>query len=479
MQGHKIMDSKTRNRTEKKRAALSDAQLVEQTRAGSKDAYAQLYRTYLPLLFYFIRKYTRSDADAADLAQDSFVSALIKIDELKDPAAFRSWLFQIGLSKALNAAQNKARHSHDVALDASAFTGDAVTEMLGEEASPGVASPESIHEHREADAELLGALDRLTPVQKDVLILHYYIGFSTPVIAKVLDASPETIRKRLFDARAALRPYIGQQETESSGLVVASLLASSDQASAAIDTPGAKRAADVKMCASLSALAAGGTLDPAALKRTKTFLRDLKHRKGLAEKSRPSVTLGKTALVLVAVATLAGGAGLYVHSRTAADHPSAPPVQAATTPVATSTASATASATASVVATSTSSSQVATLTTTRRPAPTRAPVTAAPTRSAAPTPAPAPTPDPAPARPVITVAHPVLAYAVGTPLTPARVLADAGATAHDPQGRVLPVTVTGLATIDVNVAGTAQVYLRATDSAGLGAPTKVIDLVIE
>jgi len=67
----------------------------------------------------------------------------------------------------------------------------------------------------------------------------------------------------------------------------------------------------------------------------------------------------------------------------------------------------------------------------------------------------------------------------GTTLTASQVLAGVGAAAHDARGNALQITVTGLDLVDFNHSGDSLLCLHATDSAGLGAKTKVITLVIE
>ena len=55
----------------------------------------------------------------------------------------------------------------------------------------------------------LDAVLRLPLKYKDVVYLHYYEGYKTDEIARMLDEKPSTVRNRLRDARGLLRKSLG------------------------------------------------------------------------------------------------------------------------------------------------------------------------------------------------------------------------------------------------------------------------------
>jgi RNA polymerase sigma-70 factor (ECF subfamily) len=54
------------------------------------------------------------------------------------------------------------------------------------------------------DSTTLDAVRRLTPALRDVVLLHYYADLPIDEIARVLRRPVGTVKRRLFDARAAL-----------------------------------------------------------------------------------------------------------------------------------------------------------------------------------------------------------------------------------------------------------------------------------
>lgn len=57
--------------------------------------------------------------------------------------------------------------------------------------------------------ETLGEVMKLPPKYKDVIILHYYMGYKTDEIAKMLKKPPSTVRNHLREAREALKVKLG------------------------------------------------------------------------------------------------------------------------------------------------------------------------------------------------------------------------------------------------------------------------------
>jgi RNA polymerase sigma factor (sigma-70 family) len=73
----------------------SDEMLVRAVLGGEKEAYGQLYDRYAALVRAVCYDVTRNLADAQDLAQDVFVRAYEKLEQLRDPERFGNWLVAI------------------------------------------------------------------------------------------------------------------------------------------------------------------------------------------------------------------------------------------------------------------------------------------------------------------------------------------------------------------------------------------------
>lgn len=81
--------------------------LVEAARRGSGDAMDALYRRFAPVVHGVLLGYVQK-ADADDLTQDVFESALQRLHQLREAAAFPGWLLGIARNAALAARRRPA-----------------------------------------------------------------------------------------------------------------------------------------------------------------------------------------------------------------------------------------------------------------------------------------------------------------------------------------------------------------------------------
>ncbi|WP_129667235.1 sigma-70 family RNA polymerase sigma factor [Phytoactinopolyspora endophytica] len=91
----------------------SDADLVARARAGDRASFAAIYDRYSDRLHDFCWSLLRNRDDAADATQDTFLRAVERLDQLKDPAKVRSWLYSIARHEALARLKSRKRQVPD------------------------------------------------------------------------------------------------------------------------------------------------------------------------------------------------------------------------------------------------------------------------------------------------------------------------------------------------------------------------------
>ncbi len=89
----------------------SDEILVRAVLAGRKEAYEKLYDRYAALVRAVCYDTTRNLADAQDLAQDVFMRAYEKLEQLRDPDRFGNWLVAIARLRGREWRRQKLRNS--------------------------------------------------------------------------------------------------------------------------------------------------------------------------------------------------------------------------------------------------------------------------------------------------------------------------------------------------------------------------------
>ena len=88
---------------------MDDASLVAAARSGDGDAWAEIYDRYADKLHDFCWSVLRDHHEAADALHDAFVTAAERIDQLRDPARLRPWLYAICRTTCLAKARRRAR----------------------------------------------------------------------------------------------------------------------------------------------------------------------------------------------------------------------------------------------------------------------------------------------------------------------------------------------------------------------------------
>jgi RNA polymerase sigma-70 factor (ECF subfamily) len=173
----------------------TDARLVRRARDGDRAAYETLVRRYLNTAYAVALAELGDPGDAEDAVQDSFITALERLDDCRDPAAFAAWLRRIVRNRA-RSVRRRERVRETESLDSA-----------GSAAS--LRDPGRDLERSELRRRLESALARLTEVQRRVVLMHDVEGYRHREIAVELDIPEGTVRSHLFFARRALREQLG------------------------------------------------------------------------------------------------------------------------------------------------------------------------------------------------------------------------------------------------------------------------------
>jgi RNA polymerase sigma-70 factor (ECF subfamily) len=170
--------------------AQDEGRLIERIREGDAQAFGELVRRYQRRAFAIAYRLLRHIQDAEDLVQESFITALERIDSFDVRRPFGPWFFRIVVNRGRNAiAARRVRE----------------TDALDDEALSGGASPDRLAEERELGERIGLALDELSDRQRLVVQLHEIEGFTTAEVAGMLEIAEPTVRWTLHAARKRLR----------------------------------------------------------------------------------------------------------------------------------------------------------------------------------------------------------------------------------------------------------------------------------
>ncbi len=156
--------------------------------------FEQLYHRYRRLMFYVARQILPCDEDAEDAVHEAFVAIIRhfhKISDVSSPQT-RAFVVLIVERKSIDLLRSNARKSA----------------LPFNEESLGVVIPPP------GDGGLADAMTQLKRRQRELLLLRYFVGYSTREAAQLLGMTPAAAQKELTRAKSALRAILEKEGSE-------------------------------------------------------------------------------------------------------------------------------------------------------------------------------------------------------------------------------------------------------------------------
>ncbi|MDR1181801.1 MAG: RNA polymerase sigma factor [Bacteroidales bacterium] len=153
-----------------------------------------LYKQYAPYLYGVALRYTKSEADAQDVLQESFLIIFETMEQYDKRGTIQSWMARIVINQALklNRKQLKVKYENY----------DDYEEIIADESI--VQSDMYTHE------VLLELIRDLPKGYQMVFNMCEIEGYSHDEVAKILDCSPTTCRSQLSKAKKMLRKKVNE-----------------------------------------------------------------------------------------------------------------------------------------------------------------------------------------------------------------------------------------------------------------------------
>lgn len=177
-------------------------------RAGDREAFVELYRTYYSATWQRAYRLVRDRASADDVTQDAWTRILTGLPTF-DPAKgnFAQWAYRIVHNSAMS-------HLRSVAMRPAR---EITAHMLAHGASPEAAGPgpEAVAVTRSVTAEVAAIVNGLPTKQRDALLLTEFDGLSTRDAAAVIGVTEGALKALKFRAVKSLRAKLGPTRNSS------------------------------------------------------------------------------------------------------------------------------------------------------------------------------------------------------------------------------------------------------------------------
>jgi len=165
---------------------------IERAKGGDLDALERVYRAYEGLVYSLARRICRTEEDAEDVLQETFLEVCRSIRGFRGagPGSLTAWVKRIAASKALmRIRRQKYRDADELPEDGPAAAGRAPDVGL--------------------QLDLEAALARLPETSKAVVWMHDVEGYTHEDIAEMMGKTVSFSKSQLARAHARLRGWLG------------------------------------------------------------------------------------------------------------------------------------------------------------------------------------------------------------------------------------------------------------------------------
>ncbi len=161
-----------------------------------------VYREYYPKIVGYLRRLV-GEAEAEDVAQETFVKASKALDGFRGDSSLSTWLYRIATNAAMDHLRKPA--SRRTPPIPGGLPDD--DSSVGDDRAPGDSVPvlDTLLIRKDMNECIRGIVDGLPENYRTVLVLSDLEGMMNAEIAEVVGISLDTVKIRLHRARVRLR----------------------------------------------------------------------------------------------------------------------------------------------------------------------------------------------------------------------------------------------------------------------------------
>jgi RNA polymerase sigma-70 factor (ECF subfamily) len=182
--------------------ALADAQLVQLARQRDGAAFRVILQRHNRRLYRMARAVVLNDSEAEDVVQEAYVRAFTSLDQFRGDASLATWLSRIVLNEALGRLR---RRRPTVDLETIENRPPSQAQVIPFPLATPQLDPERTMAQREIQRLVEQAIDDLPEAFRIVLVARIIEGMSVEETAELFGLRGETVKTRLYRARALLK----------------------------------------------------------------------------------------------------------------------------------------------------------------------------------------------------------------------------------------------------------------------------------
>jgi RNA polymerase sigma-70 factor (ECF subfamily) len=180
------------------------AKLIRRAAQGDRLALERLLMSAQEVAYRFSHTVCGGPFDAEDVMQEALLKTFRYVSRIRDPEAFRTWLYRTVRNACLMKRRRKAGQPERVLSLDELLPSPEAAHGLKDVADPGY-GPDEIAANRALRGRLRKAVQALPPSYRTILFLREMEGLSTREVARVMKISEPNVKMRLHRARLFLR----------------------------------------------------------------------------------------------------------------------------------------------------------------------------------------------------------------------------------------------------------------------------------
>jgi RNA polymerase sigma-70 factor, ECF subfamily len=186
------------------------------------DWFCDQVRGHLPGLYATARRLAGNEADAEDLVAEAVARSWMQLDSLKDPTAFRGWIFRILTNAFITLKRKQDARPLREPFEEESHAAEPASSLFEHLHQPFLlwwSNPEQAFLRRLLREDLERAVDALPEEFRVAVLLCDVQGFSYREIAETLEVPIGTVKSRLSRGRSLLQSALWEQARDA-GLAV-------------------------------------------------------------------------------------------------------------------------------------------------------------------------------------------------------------------------------------------------------------------
>ena len=173
-----------------------DEELISSFLKGDENSFNLLVKKWEKPLYLFVYRYTKNRDDSLEILQETFTSVYKNLKYLRNVKLFSSWVYKIALNycrmysrreKISGKSDSWEDHANSIGKESKMF-----------ELKKKGLTPYEEMEKKEMEKVVDMALDRLPPLQREIIVLKEFSGLKFVEIAKILHIPVSTAKSRMY-----------------------------------------------------------------------------------------------------------------------------------------------------------------------------------------------------------------------------------------------------------------------------------------